>query len=132
MRYFLFCTLLMLLIFNRLFSQENKSEPKYSMQKYYFVFLKTGPNGNDTTGNSEIFKGHMAHIKEMAASGKLKLAGPFADAGDLEGFFIFDVSTPDEAQKLCDEDPAVKSGKLVTEIVQWYGPKGLTVIPDKQ
>jgi uncharacterized protein len=68
----------------------------------------------------------MDNIKKLAAEGKLVIAGPFGDDGDLRGIFIMDVATKEEAERLCAEDPAVKSGRLIVEIKPWYGPKGLS------
>ncbi len=50
--------------------------------------------------------GHITNIRKMAATGKLIVAGPFSDNGDLRGVFIFML-------KSVDEDPAVKAGRLV-------------------
>ncbi|WP_157593110.1 YciI family protein [Rufibacter tibetensis] len=56
----------------------------------------------------------------MAADGKLTLAGPFLDNGDVRGIFIFNVNTIEEAEV----DPAVKAGRLIMESHPWYGQKG--------
>jgi uncharacterized protein YciI len=50
-----------------------------------------------------------------ADSGKLILAGPFADEGDLRGMLVFRVDSPEEAKALAAQDPAVKAGRLVLE-----------------
>ncbi len=60
----------------------------------------------------------------MAAAGKLNVAGPFLDEGDLRGIFIFDCTDEIEVKLLCDSDPAIKSGRLVYEIHPWMTQKG--------
>jgi uncharacterized protein YciI len=91
------------------------------------VFLKKGPNrDHDSITAAKIQEGHMDNIKKLAAEGKLIIAGPFGDNGDLRGIFIMDVPSKEEAERLCAEDPAVKAGRLVMEVKPWYGPKGLT------
>ena len=40
----------------------------------------------------------MANIRKMAATGKLIVAGPFSDNGDLRGVFIFHHTSMEEAK----------------------------------
>ena len=111
-------------------AQDNK--PKFAMQNYFFVFLNKGQySTKDTAESRRLFNGHMANIMTMFEAGKLKLAGPFMDEGKTEGIFILDVATEEEARKLLANDPLIAIGGLDAEIRPWYGPKGLTVIPDK-
>lgn len=113
-------------------AQENTNEPKYSMQTYYFVLLKDGPNNvTDTVELKRIQEGHMSNIKAMAKTGKLKLAGPFEAKSDIRGIFIIDAASEDEVKELLKNDPAITSEALIADIRLWYGPKGLKVEPDK-
>ncbi len=102
-----------------------------NMRTYYMVFLYRGdkwtPEQNDYT--KKIQAGHMQNINRLAAEGKLLVAGPFLDDKELRGIFIFKVDSMEEAQKLCDTDPAVQAGRLRTEIKPWFADKGLTVLP---
>ncbi|WP_082161785.1 YciI family protein [Rufibacter radiotolerans] len=101
-------------------------EPKDGQMKtYYMAFLKKGPNRtHDSLTAAKIQEAHMAHINKMAAEGKLTMAGPFMDDGDLRGIFIFNVKTMEEAKALTEADPAVKSGRLIMELHPWYSQKG--------
>ena len=67
----------------------------------------------------------------MAASGKLIIAGPFSDGGDLQGMFIFRVDTPEEAKALAEQDPAVRAGRLVLEWHAWFAAKNIVVTPTR-
>ena len=69
----------------------------------------------------------MANINKMAATGKLVVAGPFTDNGDVRGVFIFHQTTVDEARAMTDQDPAVKAGRLVVELHPWMAAAGLRV-----
>jgi uncharacterized protein YciI len=109
---------------------QEKSEPKYEMTTYYLVLLKRGPasTAESTPATRLIQEGHMANIRKMAAAGKLIVAGPFTDGGDLRGLFLFNVASKEEAKALCDQDPAVQAGRLIAEIHPWFAAKGITVV----
>ncbi len=101
----------------------------YGMKHYVMAFLKAGPNREqDSTTAAGIQKAHMANINRLAQEGKLVVAGPFEDDGELRGIFIFNVSTLEEAKALTDTDPAVKAGRLVMELHPWYGSAAMMEI----
>jgi uncharacterized protein len=68
----------------------------------------------------------------MADSGKLLVAGPFTDNGDLRGMLIFRVESPEEARALAEQNPAVKAGRLVLEWHPWFAAKNITVTAKKE
>jgi uncharacterized protein YciI len=106
-------------------------DEKWEMTTYQVAFLKRGPNWTpgETPETKAIQEGHMANIRKMGATGKLVIAGPFADDGDLRGLFIFRVDTLEEAKALAEQDPAVKAGRLVLEWHPWYAAKNIVVTP---
>jgi uncharacterized protein YciI len=93
---------------------------------YYFTFLKRGPKwtGERTPETAKIQADHMANINAMAKTGKLVIAGPFENAGNYAGVFVFKVSSLEEAKALAESDPAVKVGRLAAEVHPWSVPKG--------
>jgi uncharacterized protein YciI len=103
----------------------------YEMTTYQVGFLRKGPNWTpgDTPELKALQAAHLAHIGKMAETGKLILAGPFADGGDLRGLFIFRVDSLQDARALAEQDPAVKAGRLVIEWHPWYAAKNITVTP---
>ena len=102
---------------------------KIGMQQYVMAFLKKGPNRTqDSLTAAQIQKGHMDNINRMAKEGKLVLAGPFMDDGDLRGIYVFNVKTVEEARALTETDPAIQSGRLVMELHPWYGSAVLPLI----
>ena len=115
-------------------SADEKPAPHMEMTTYYVGLLYRGPNSTSevTPETRKIQEAHMAHIREMAQSGKLILAGPFSDDGKLRGMFIFRVDTMEEAKALAEEDPAVKAGRLIVELHPWYSAKGIRVDPSPQ
>ncbi|QKJ28967.1 hypothetical protein HQ865_04100 [Mucilaginibacter mali] len=94
---------------------------EYGMRKYVMAFLKTGPTKiADKAKSAELQKAHLKNITKLADEGKLVVAGPFMDPGEVEGIFIFDVSTIAEAKALTETDPAIKAGVLVMELRPFY------------
>jgi uncharacterized protein YciI len=103
----------------------------YGMKSYVMAFLKTGPNrSQDSATIAEIQQAHLENIIRLADEGKLILAGPFLDNGELRGIYVFNVSTLEEARKLTLADPAVRAGRLVMELHPWYGSAALQQLYD--
>ena len=104
---------------------QNSGNKEDNLKPYYLVLLKKGPHRDqDSTTAARIQKEHLENINRMAQSGKLNIAGPFLDDGDLRGVFVFDSSSEDEVRRLVEADPAVKSGRLTYEIHPWMTQKG--------
>ena len=102
----------------------------YGMSQYVMAFLKAGPNrSQDSLAQVKLQAGHMANIQRLQKMGKLVLAGPFLDDGDLKGIFIFAVGSVEEAEELIATDPAIISGRLVMEMHPWYGSAAVKQIP---
>jgi len=100
----------------------------YGMKKYVFVILKTG--NNKTTDKKFIdscFAGHMTNMGRLTDAKKLVVAGPFGkNEKSFRGLFILNVTSPEEAQKLLDTDPAIKANLLAAELYPWYGSAALS------
>jgi uncharacterized protein YciI len=102
----------------------------YGMKKYVMAFLKTGPvEIKDSVQRREMLMAHLKNIQRLANAGKLIVAGPFMDDQKIEGIFIFNVESVDEARELTASDPAVKAGALEMELHPWYGSAALVEIP---
>jgi uncharacterized protein YciI len=104
---------------------------EYEMSTYQVAFYRKGPawTPSTTPEHQKLQSEHLAHIGKMADTGKLILAGPFSDGGDLRGMLIFRVDTPEEAKTFAEQDPAVKAGRLVLEWHPWFAAKNITVTP---
>jgi len=101
----------------------------YEMTTYYVGFLRKGPSwsGDDTMENRKLQEAHLANILRLRNEGKLLVAGPFLDGGDLRGLYVFKVGTAEEAKALVATDPAVVSGHLIFELHPWYAAKNISV-----
>lgn len=96
------------------------------MRKYVMAFLKRGPNrSQDSVTAAKLQRAHMENIGRMAKEGKLILAGPFLDDGDLRGIYVFNVESVEEARALTETDPAIQAGRLAMELHPWYGSAAL-------
>lgn len=103
----------------------------YGMKPYVMAFLKRGPNrSRDSLEAARLQRAHLDNITRLAESGKLVLAGPFMDKGDVRGIYIFDVPTVEEAEELTRTDPAIQAGSLVMELRPWYGSAALGLVND--
>ena len=103
---------------------------EYGMKKYVMCFLKTGPNKSLSPDSvKKLMAAHLKNITRLSAQGKLIVAGPFTDGTELEGIFILNVTTVEEAKKLTDIDPGVQSGVFSVELHPWYGSAALMQVP---
>jgi uncharacterized protein YciI len=101
----------------------------FEMTTYYVGFLYRGPKWSPerTPETQALQNAHLANIQKMAQEGKLLVAGPFLDDGDLRGLYIFRVGSMAEAENLAATDPAVQAGRLRLEFHPWYAAKNITV-----
>jgi uncharacterized protein YciI len=105
----------------------------YEMTTYYVGFLYRGAKWTpeETPETRKLQEEHMANIVRMGAEGKLVIAGPFMDNGDLRGLYVFRTGSAEEAKALVESDPAVRAGRLRFELHPWYAAKNITVTARK-
>ncbi|MFC7356253.1 YciI family protein [Jejudonia soesokkakensis] len=95
------------------------------MQQYFMVFLKSGPNRNQSPEEAQQLQAaHMEHLTRMYQEGYADISGPFGDEGDLRGITIYNVPTLKIADSLANLDPMVKAGRLAVEVKSWWAGKG--------
>lgn len=68
--------------------------------------------------------GHLAHIRELIASGIVLQAGPFHEETDLVGeslvgLVIF-ATHAEEAHELTSHDPVVQNGAMEFDVFPWH------------
>lgn len=121
-------TLFFALSFSTMAQEKNIIEQKYEMKTYYLVFLKKGPNRDqDAETVKKLQEQHIAHLDKMANEGKMDICGPLMDDIDIRGICVYNVATKEEAEKLANDDPMVKSGRLAVEIHPFYSAKGASL-----
>lgn len=97
----------------------------FTLKKYYLVFLKEGPQRNQSAEEAQrIQSGHLAHLNALAEQGHTLMTGPMGDQGPIRGIVVYNL--PDEAQvkALAEADPAVQAGRLMVEIHPWWCTPG--------
>jgi uncharacterized protein YciI len=96
------------------------------LSTYYFGFLKKGAawTAERTPETQKIQEGHMAHLNASAKTGKLVIAGPMGDNGDIRGILVYKTSTVEEARAIAEADPAVEAGRLRVELHKWFVTRG--------
>lgn len=103
----------------------------YGMRQYVFVILKTGKAKiENEERRSQLQAGHMKSIAGLAEAGKLVLAGPFIEGGEMRGVYVLDVKTLEEAAELVKTDPAIAAGLFDVELTRWYGSAALVNLND--
>jgi uncharacterized protein YciI len=107
--------------------------PPPNMESYQLVLLWRGAKWTPevTPDTRRIQEEHIAHLKAMAATGKLVIAGPFSDPPDpaLRGMCLYRAGGVSEARALAERDPAVQAGRLRVEVLSWWVEKGYMAFP---
>jgi uncharacterized protein len=102
-----------------------EGDTSYLMKQYIMCFYKKGESREQTeTEAQDIQAAHLAHLGELTKTGKLCMAGPFGDDGDLRGILVLNVRTMEEAEALVKQDPAVRAGRLTYELHPWWAAVG--------
>lgn len=99
---------------------------EYGMKRYVMAFLKKGPNRDRSPEDAQALqRAHLDNVRRLAEAGRLVLAGPFMDDGDVRGIYVFAVDSVEEAEQLTATDPAIQAGSLEMELHPWYGSAAL-------
>ena len=98
---------------------------KIKMQKYFIVFLKSGPNRSQSEDEAaKLQEQHLAYLGGLYEQGIINLNGPTGGEGDIRGFSVYNVATMEQALEYANADPMVKAGRLVIEAHPWWLAKG--------
>jgi uncharacterized protein YciI len=102
-------------------------EMPFTLDTYYFAILRRGPKwaAESTPETQKLQQAHMDNIMKMQKEGKLSVAGPFDDAGDMAGIFIFKLESLEAAKALVATDPTVVAGRLVADVYTLSIAKGM-------
>jgi uncharacterized protein YciI len=65
---------------------------------------------------------HLAHLASMRDAGHMLVAGPLGH-DEIRGICIYRTD-PEQTRALCEQDPAVRAGRLSLTIMSWRVPAG--------
>jgi uncharacterized protein len=105
----------------------------FELESYTFALLLTGERYDEVDRDTfeELNTAHIEYTMSLRAGGQLLAAGALR-TDDTEtpvhGLGFYRVS-PEEAQRLSDQDPAIKAGIYRVETFTFLGPKGGLAFP---
>ena len=116
-----FATGLLLLTTSAAPAQEKK-EPQSKMVQFQMALIRRGPKWEPThtKGSGGTMSEHGKYVMSLLESGKAVIAGPFSDEGEIIGVYVLRANTAEEAKMWVDNDPGVKGGHLVAEMIPWW------------
>jgi len=103
-------------------TDEYFKERHSKLKDYTMVLIKPTPKRNEAGANAVILE-HGRKNMELQADGVVSIVCPVFGDYEVSGLYIFNVSV-DEAQKIMDDDPAVKAGIFQCEIYPCKGFPG--------
>jgi uncharacterized protein len=109
------------------------AEPPDEFDVYELVVLRrpiNAPAIDDAT--AELFqRQHLGHFATMKEAGYMKVAGPLDNQPDenWRGVCLYQVGSLAEARRLAESDPAVRAGRFVVDVMNWYTAKGAIPFP---
>jgi hypothetical protein len=90
---------------------------------YVTVFLRKGPGYRPPASRppeqARIVWEHVRRNMRLQAEGKKALVGPVEGGGEIVGLAVFLVPEA-EARQLMENDPAVREGIFVYDVVTWH------------
>jgi uncharacterized protein YciI len=99
------------------------------MATYFVALLFKGSTASSSPAPdmTKIQQADVAYIQKMFLGGKIVVAGPFQDGGDMTGMFVLRAASLEEAREICKNDPAVQAGVLLYDLHPWRAPKALNI-----
>ncbi len=78
----------------------------------------------DEAAAAAVQDAHLSHLADLHEAGHLLAVGPLTDPdGELRGLSLLGVGV-EEAQRLCEKDPAVEAGVFLLRVMPWSTPAG--------
>lgn len=100
-------------------------EAAVKMVTYQLGLFRRGPNmaGASPADLKTLQKEHLENVAESIRRGKMVLAGPMTDGGDLMGIGVF-ATTLEEAKAITEKDALVSRGIMKVEWYSWMAAEG--------
>ena len=101
---------------------ETKDESAHKLVEFHMALLKRGPKWTaaETAQTTRVHQEHVNYVMSLFDAGKVVIAGPFTDDGEISGVFVFRAKSADEAKALVEADPLVAAGFQTFEMHSWW------------
>lgn len=112
----------LLLTASMLARAQEKKEPQSKLVQFQMALIRRGPKweASHTKGSGGTMSEHGKYVMSLLESGNAVIAGPFSDDGEIIAVYILRANTADQAKMWVDNDPGVKGGHLVAELIPWW------------
>jgi uncharacterized protein len=100
--------------------------PPHEFDNYQLILLVRPPNqpALDDGAAKELGLQHLGHFAKMHAAGYLKVAGPIDSDDEIAGICLYQADSLEQAQRLAEDDPAVRAGRFVVRAMTWHTQRG--------
>ena len=102
--------------------QETKTDPAHKLVEFHMGLLKRGPKwtAEQNAETKRLLDQHVEYVTSLLDSGKVVIAGPITDNGEIGGVFVFRAKSAEEAKAWAEADPTVVAGLHVAEMHPWW------------
>lgn len=105
------------------------------LEAYELVLLRRPENAPDLPEETldRIQQEHLDYHEMLRAAGHVVTNGPVIEQPDpsLRGLTFYRTGSVAQARRLAKDDPAVRAGRLIAEIMTWYCPPGTMTKPGR-
>jgi len=106
-----------------------------NLESYELVMLRRPSDAidYDEATLERIQAEHLAFHAALRAEGTVVTNGPVRDQPDesLRGLTFYRVGSLDEARRIAEQDPSVRAGRLVVDVMHWICPAGSMTRPGR-
>ena len=102
--------------------ESGKPDIPRNLKPYFLCLLRRGQRWNVTEGYEDLMPEYLAYLRREMEARRIVFAGPVTDDGDLIALAVIEAPTAQEAKRLVDENPGVKSGLFVAVLHSCYLP----------
>ena len=103
--------------------------PPAEFDSYQLVLLVRAPDAPVLAEDASIAlnRKHLGHFDKMRAAGYLRVAGPIDGDDEIAGICLYQAGSVERARTLAEDDPAVRAGRFVVRVMDWYTKKGALI-----
>ncbi len=106
-----------------------------SLESYELVMLRrpTDATPYDDEALERIQTEHLAFHADLRANATVVTNGPLIGQPDpaLRGLTFYRVGSVERAREIAEQDPSVRAGRLVVDVMEWLCPAGTMILPGR-